>query len=157
MMISPTIDLTDMLSPERVVLLKGHKKHEVLNELVDVMGASKEVEDIDDIRAQIFAREELMSTGIGMGIAVPHVRSAHVNDLVMAVGISSRVIDDYESLDGDPVHLVCMIAAGQGQHTQYIQTLAKVSKQLSNRDLFRKIIAVEDADEAYNLLINQAG
>lgn len=97
---APTINWSDMLSPEGVVLLKSHKKDEVLNELMDVLEDLHHLEDADDIRAEIFAREELMSTGIGMGIAVPHVRSVHVKDLVMAVGISARVIDNFGNRSG---------------------------------------------------------
>ncbi len=151
---SPTPDrsLATILPPERVVILTSHAKEDVLEELILFLGKSAEVTDVDDLRRGIFHREEMMSTGIGLGIGVPHLRCGTVRDLVMAVGISQQAVAGYESLDGEPVHLVCMIAAGADQHSQYIQTLSLVSKKLRDRELFKSVISATDPAAAHALL-----
>jgi len=151
-----TISLADILPPERVILLESNTKHEILNALIDVLGRAPGITDLEDMRTELFRREEMMSTGIGLGIAVPHVRAASIQGISMAVGISPRVVTDYDSLDGEPVHLVCMIAANIDQHTEYIRTLALVSRRLRNRDLFRSIITTDDPAIAHRLLVGES-
>ena len=93
-----------------------------------------------------------MSTGIGSGIGVPHVRIDSVKDLVMAVAVSKKPIEDYSSLDEAPVQIVCMLAAHADQHTKYIRALSCISSRLKDPLTREKIIACDDSTMIYNLL-----
>ena len=95
-----------------------------------------------------------MSTAIGRGIAIPHVRLASVTDLVMAVGISRTDIIDFQAIDDTPVRLLFMIAAAYNQHSYYLQTLSFFSSRLKNRELRDNLLAAETPLDAYNLLLN---
>jgi len=101
----------------------------------------------------IWERERLMSTGIGLGLAVPHVRLPSVSGVVMAVGISDQDIVDYESLDGHPVRAIFMIAARADQHATYLRLLSLVSAKMKDADLRQTLLALRDPTAFYSLLI----
>ena len=73
-----------------------------------------------------------MSTAIGCGIAVPHVRLSSVTDLVMAIGICKKPIEDFQSIDDQPVNLLFMIAAAYNQHSYYLKTISNFSVKFKN-------------------------
>jgi PTS system nitrogen regulatory IIA component len=124
--------IANVLSSDRIVLMDETRKEPALMRTIDALARSPLVKDRKELTRAIFEREKLMSTGIGFGVGVPHVRLASVSDLAMAVGVSSEAIADYESLDGEPVRIICMVAAGLNQHAEYIRTLAAVSAKLKD-------------------------
>ena len=111
-------------------------KDTILRNLVDLLAESPFVHNREELLKGIFAREELMSTGIGFGVGVPHVRIDSVSDLVMAVAVSKKPIAGYSSLDNQPVQIVCMLAARSDQHAKYIRTLSAVSNRLKDAARF---------------------
>ncbi len=157
---APTISTTSdsgksLLTPERIAILDETDKKTVLTKLVDLLATSPLVKNRDELLNGIFAREELMSTGIGFGVGVPHVRIDSVSDLVMAVAVSRKPISGYASLDNQPVHIVCMLAARSDQHAKYIRTLSAVSSRLKDADAREQIIASDDPSFIYGQLISE--
>ncbi len=142
-----------VLTAERIVLLDAADKQTVLTRLVDLLAETPFVKNRDALLKGIMDREELMSTGIGFGIGVPHVRIDSVTDLVMAVAVCKSPIADYSSLDGEPVQIVCMLAARSDQHTKYIRTLSSISSRLKDPIIRGEIIATDDSALIYKLLI----
>lgn len=142
------------LTTERVVLMEEGDKRTVLTRLVDLLAESPFVRNRDELLTGILAREELMSTGIGFGVGVPHVRIDSVTDLVMAVAVCKRPIPGYSSLDNKPVHIVCMLAARSDQHTKYIRALSSVSSRLKNAETRDQIIASDDPAFIHTKLIS---
>ncbi|HEY5653638.1 MAG TPA: PTS sugar transporter subunit IIA [Pontiella sp.] len=142
-----------LLTAERVVILEKADKKEMLTRLVDVLAESPFARKRDDLLKGIFDREELMSTGIGFGVGVPHVRIDSVSELVMAVGVCKEPVVDYSSLDNKPVHIVCMLAARTDQHTQYIRTLSFISSRLKNPEVRADIIASDDPSKICHLIL----
>ncbi len=146
---------TDLLTQDRIVILETADKKTVLTKLVDLLAESPLVHQRDELLNGIFAREELMSTGIGFGVGVPHVRIDSVSDLVMAVAVCKQPISGYSSLDGKPVHIVCMLAARSDQHAKYIRTLSAVSSHLKDADARKKIIDSDDPAFIYSQLVSE--
>ena len=144
-----------LLTPERIMIVDGTDKKSVLTDLVDQLATSPLVHNRDELLNGIFAREELMSTGIGFGVGVPHVRIDSVSDLVMAVAVSRKPIEGYSSLDNDPVHIVCMLAARSDQHAKYIRTLSAVSSRLKDAGTRESIIGSDSAEFIYSQLISE--
>ena len=142
-----------VLAPERVVLMEHSAKEEVLTQLVDLLAATPFVKNHDKLLTGILEREKLMSTGIGFGVGVPHVRIDSVTDLVMAVAVCKQQVADYASLDEAPVQVVCMLAARSDQHTKYIRALAAISSRLKDEASREEIIASNDQAEICNLLV----
>lgn len=147
-----TISLRDVLTPERVLMLQCETKEDALNALVDSLGSAPEVKDAEELRREVFEREALMSTGIGFGIGVPHVRLASVKNLVLAVAVNDREIGDYASLDERPVRIICMVAARDNQHTQYLKALAAISTLMKESAVRDALLDAENSEAVYKLL-----
>jgi len=150
------VSLEKALSPERVLILPGRRrKEEVLMSLVDCLARSPAVKDRDELARAIFQRESLMSTGMGLGVGVPHVRLTSVTDLVMAAASCPDGIEGYDSMDGEPVRLVFMIAAQRDAHANYIRLLSLLSRRLKDPEMRRRLLGVEDPSEFYQVLVGQ--
>ncbi len=141
------------LTAERVLIIEEADKNTVLRRLVDLLAESPFVHNRDDLLNGIFAREELMSTGIGFGVGVPHVRIDSVTDLVMAVAVCKRPIAGYSSLDNEPVQIVCMLAARPDQHAKYIRALSTVSSRLKDAETRKLIVASDNPSFIHSQLI----
>lgn len=152
---SSTVQVKNILSPDRIVFLNHSTKHDALVALALNLSTAPQVKNGQELTTEILKREELMSTAIGRGIAIPHVRLASVTDLVMAVGISKTDIIDFNTIDDTPVRLLFMIAAAYNQHSYYLQTLSFFSSRLKNQELKDGLLAVETPMDAYNLLIKE--
>lgn len=122
------------LSPVRVRFLEVTTRDAALQSVLELMSSSPCIQDPLELSQAILRREALMSTGIGLGLAVPHVRLSTVSDLTMAVGISVAGIADYPSLDDKPVHLIFLIAAHATQHTDYLRLLSLISSRAKALD-----------------------
>lgn len=147
-------ELAHVLVPQRVLILDSKTKRDALLALADCLGLAAEVKDRDALVQGIFYREELMSTGIGMGIAVPHVRLVSVTGPVMSAGLCRIPITDYQSLDGIPIHLIFMIAAGQNQHAEHLKLLSSLSLKLKCEKLRNSLISAPDTQTFYRTLVS---
>ncbi len=147
-----TINLKELLAPDRVLFLASNRKHDVLLELIYSFSTAPQVRDLDAVKEAIFRREELMSTGIGQGIAIPHVRIPSARDLTIAAGISREGIGDYQSLDGQPVHIILMLVAAEDQHAYYLKALAALSSKLKDTKTKELILKTDTTEEVYSIL-----
>jgi len=147
------LSVNNVLAPERVTFIENSTKENALKHLADLLNTDRRVKDKHKLISAIFKREDLMSTGIGLGIGVPHVRINSVEDIVMAIGICRPAIMDYESLDDEPICIICMIAAHSDQHAKHIKLLSAVSKLLKNREIREKILNAVSEQEVYNIFI----
>ncbi|MDR1373632.1 MAG: PTS sugar transporter subunit IIA [Treponema sp.] len=147
-----SVQVESVISPDRVLFLDYSSKRDALLALADNLANAPQVKNRKELSQEILRREELMSTAIGRGIAIPHVRLASVTDLVVSVGISRNDILGFQPLDDEPVRLIFMIAAAYNQHAYYLQTLAFFSARLKNRNLKEALLVSRDPGEAYALL-----
>ncbi len=146
------IDLSGILPRERVVVAEKLSKEEALNTLIGLLAASPLVASPGELSEGIHHREKLMSTGIGYGIAIPHVRMRSIRDLGMAAMVVKQGIDDYDSLDSEPVRIIFMIVAREDQHVQHLKLLASLTSCLKHAENREKLLACNDADSFYELL-----
>jgi PTS system nitrogen regulatory IIA component len=147
------IQIENILSPDRIVFLNHAAKRDALQALADNLAQAPQVKNRQELVQEIIKREDLMSTAIGRGIAIPHVRLASVTDLVVSVGISRTDIVDFQALDDEPVRLLFMIAAAYNQHAYYLQTLSFFSARLKNRELRLSLLSAQSPQEVYALLL----
>jgi PTS system nitrogen regulatory IIA component len=147
------VQVQNILSPDRIVIINHSTRHDVLVALADTLGTAPQIKNRQELSVEILKREELMSTAIGRGIAIPHVRLSSVTDLVMAVGLCKNDIIDFQTIDDVPVRLLFMIAAAYNQHSYYLQTLSFFSSKLKSQSLRDGLLAATTPLAAYNLLI----
>lgn len=144
--------VADVLVPERIVFLTDATREEAMKKMVALLAGIPGMPGRDVLETAFFEREGLMSTGIGMGLGVPHVRLPGVRRLAMAVGIHKAGLTDYPAIDHRPVQIIAMIAAGEGQHAEYIRMLARIVAVLKQGTAHDALLAAGSAREAYDVL-----
>ena len=149
---SEEFNIFKTLKADRVVVTDDACKTEILDRLIDVLAGTAEVTDPDALTVAIAKREQMMSTGIGRGIGIPHVRIDGVSDIVMAVGLVRNGVPDYDSLDGLPVKLIFMIAARPDQHEEHLRLLSRISRSLKKDFFLNMLFSAPDAGALYQLL-----
>jgi PTS system nitrogen regulatory IIA component len=149
------VQVQNILSPDRLIFLNYAKKRDALVAMAENLAGAPQIKSRQELVAEIIRREDLMSTAIGRGIAIPHVRLSSVTDLVVSVGVSQSDIIDFQSLDDVPVRLLFMIAAAYNQHAYYLQTLSFFSSRLKSNELRSSLLAAKTPIEVYQLLVSQ--
>ena len=147
------VQVRNILSPERVIFINHTTKRDALVELADVLATAPQVKNAQELTTEILKREELMSTAIGRGIAIPHVRLSSVTDLVMAVGVCRQPLEDFQTIDDERVNLLFMIAAAYNQHSYYLKTISHFSAKLKKNDLRQAMTQASSEKEVYDLLL----
>jgi len=150
---SGKIHLETIISPDRIIFLDFSSKRDALLALVNNISTAPQIKNRQEMAQEILKREDLMSTAIGGGIAIPHIRLYSITDLVVSVGISRTDIIDFQALDEEPVRLLFMIAAAYNQHAYYLQTLSFFSARLKNHLLKNSILAATTPQEVYEILL----
>ncbi len=150
------MDLSKYLTEDRSIILEGRTKSAALDELMDSLDGSIDDVSRTELAKAVRKRESLMSTGIGLGIAVPHVRLEGLKHPKVAVGVGREGIEDYESIDGEPVRIIVMITAPRGRHDLYIKLLAKIVGLLKDRSIRSKISEASTPADIYATLTGRA-
>ena len=123
--------ITDLLDKKSVTLnLVASTKMEAIDKMVDLVGNSGNLNNKEEYKKAIIAREEMSTTGIGEGVAIPHAKTKAVNKACLAAGVSKDGID-YESFDGSLSHLFFMIAAPDGANDTHLEVLSRLSTILN--------------------------
>lgn len=149
------VQVQNIISTDRILFLNYSKKRDALIALAENLSGAPQIKNRQELTSEILRREELMSTAIGRGIAIPHVRLSSVTDLVVSVGVSSCDISDFQSLDDAPIRLLFMIAAAYNQHAYYLQTLSFFSSRLKGAELRANLLSCKTPKEVYDLLVAQ--
>lgn len=147
--------ITDLLDARSILLNSSPKsKNEALDQIVDLMVKSEKINDKEAYRKQVYAREEESTTGIGEGIAIPHGKC----DAVTKPGLAAMVVKDgvdFDSLDGEPVTLMFLIAAPNTEDNIHLDVLSKLSVLLMNEE-FTEALRNAETIEEFMGIINDA-
>lgn len=144
--------ISDLLKKEIMIMeLAADNKIDAINEMIAKLKEKKMISDEELFREEIMNREELSSTGLGDGIAMPHAKTKAVNTPCVLFARSEKGID-YDSLDGQPAHLFFMIAAEDGANNTHIETLANLSKLLLKANFIEKLRKAKNPDEVIELV-----
>lgn len=143
--------IEDLLSPDLMIMdLKATTQEEAIKEMADLEVKQDVVNNEDEFIKSIWAREKESTTGIGDGIAMPHARNKYINRAAVLFAKSPKGID-YNSLDGQPVHLFFMITAPAGADNTHLQALAKLSSLLINPDVVNALKAATKPEEVVDI------
>jgi len=146
------LKISEVLKPEAIIMkIKSREKIAVLKELVSHMVANKFVEDGEEFQKALAKRENLESTGIGDGIAIPHARTDAVKNLVLAFARSEEGVE-FSSIDGKPSHLIFLIASPVDKKSEYIMALAKLSRLLRKQEVRRLLKDADSPNEILNII-----
>ncbi len=144
--------LHELFTPSRIACrLESEDKPEVFEELVDLLVSQYGINSRDEILDAIRRREEKMSTGIKKGIAIPHAKTRFTRGVIGVLGMTDRGID-YESLDGEPVHLLFLLVSSEEDAGTHLAVLKKIALLVENADFYREMLAAGDPQKANRII-----
>ena len=144
--------ITELLTKHTIKLsLESSKKENVIEEMVTVLDQAGKLNDKEGYKEAVINREKQSSTGIGEGIAIPHAKTASVKEPAIAFGRSKEGVD-YESLDGQPSHLVFMIAATEGANNTHLEALSRLSTLLMREEIRKQLLEAATEDEIIDII-----
>ena len=151
--------IDDELTPQEreqvdQMLASNPEQREILEELVDVLEVGEKISDREKVLEAVLQREEIMSTGIGHGIAIPHGKSEFVKELGGVLGIKSEGVE-FDSLDGQPTFIFFLLVSPMDVSGPHIKALARISRLLKGEDFRQKLIACPDKDTAIKILAEE--
>lgn len=147
--------LSDLLAPERVrVPLRSRSKAELLRELVELAVGDRGASVVDAVLDGVRAREAVLTTGIGEGVAIPHGRSAELDSLTLAAGICGHPVD-FDALDGRPVELCFLLVGPESAAGAHVRALGRISRLL-RRDPLRAALRECTSADAFLALVRSS-
>ncbi len=143
--------ISDILTEDLVVAgLKGKSKDGIIDAMIGIVSHSPKVLDKEKVRAAIFEREQIMSTGVGNGFAIPHGKTDAVSDIVAAFAVTEEEID-YDSLDEKPVRLVFLLVGKDNLVGPHIKLLSRISRLMNKEEFRRQLLTLETPKEILDL------
>jgi fructose-specific phosphotransferase system IIA component len=146
--------LTDILSKDLIkVPLLGETKNAVIEELVTTLTQHRELSNKEEILQAVFEREELGSTGLADGIAIPHAKTKAVDRVYLVVGVSENPID-FDALDGEKCSYFFLVLAPLNESSAHIEILSSIARTTASASFKRLLKASKNADEVYSLFFD---
>lgn len=144
------VKLSKYLDPELVLFCNAITRDEVLELLVDKLDKAGKLKDKQLFYLAIQDREKIVSTGIGMGVAIPHAKLSSYEDFFIAIGILNKGVE-WHSLDGSLVRLVFMIGGPDDKQTEYLQILSSLTSALKDEERRKKMLTLNSPDAIIEL------
>lgn len=145
--------LADILRESCVIAdIKGITKREILFEMVETLKRAKLIDDIDPIVEVIMEREQLGSTGIGDGVAIPHGKMKTLNTILCVAGRSKEGVN-FDAVDRQPVHIFFLVLAPEDSASLHLKVLSRISKVLRDQSFRKKMLTLTDAHDIYTNII----
>lgn len=144
--------ITDFLNVNGIKLdLEATEKEGVLEEMVDILAGVKDIGDKKSILRALVERENLGSTGIGQGIAIPHGKTDKVDGLVAVLGVSRKGVN-FEALDGEPVYILFLLVAPKDTAGPHLKALAQISRLLRDSYFCELLRRCKTPKEVFDLI-----
>lgn len=139
--------ISDYLDAKLILFLDVDTRDEAIDQLVDALDQTGHLPQKEVFRKAIFYREQLVSTGIGMGIALPHAKLKSLPDFFIAIGIQRKKGIDWNALDKAPVRLIFMIGGPEDKQTEYLQILSLLTFAIRDIEMRKKLLNAQNAEE----------
>lgn len=147
--------LSEILTEKLIKIpLEKFDKKDIITEMIDVLSHSGKVLDKEKVVQAVLEREQMMSTGIGNSVAIPHGKSQGVQELIVALGITSQDVN-FDALDGKPVRIVFMLVGPEKSSSIHIKMLSRISRLLNQAAFRKKIIECRSAHDALQIIVDE--
>ncbi len=141
------MEISDCLSEETISLdVTGKNKPEILRNLVDLLKKTTPLFTMEKVVHLLQEREELKTTGIGSGVAIPHCKIADIDRLYIAIGLSRKGIE-FQSLDNNPVHLIFLVIAPENSGSDHLKICAKIVRLFRKTKVREELLTIPTADK----------
>lgn len=147
------MQIHELLSADRVrVGLVGADKRAIIDAMVDLLSGHPSVSDLEEVRRVVLEREDVMSTGVGKGLALPHGKTAAVSDNVAALALTRGPVD-FAAIDDQPVRLVFLLVGTPEAKSQHVKILSRISRLMNRDEVRRQMLAARTDQELYQAVI----
>jgi mannitol/fructose-specific phosphotransferase system IIA component (Ntr-type) len=144
--------IRDLLNDDNVVVsLNGRKKSAVISSMLDLLADNPDVVDPAGVKSAVLAREELMSTGVGKGLALPHAKTTGVQKTIAALAVTSRPIE-FDAADGEPVRIVFLLVGPPDAKSNHVRILSRISRLMNREEVRSGVLACESPRELLDLI-----
>jgi PTS system nitrogen regulatory IIA component len=144
--------IMDFLDQDSVIVdLKASDKKLAIVELVDVLKNKKKVKKTDEVIDVVLEREKLGSTGIGQGVAIPHGKTDVLQEQIGVLGISRKGIE-FNSLDGEPVHIIFLLVGPVEVMGQHLKALSRISRLFKDKFLRQAVRSATTVEEVVKII-----
>lgn len=144
----------DYLDSQLISFLSEETRDGAIDALIALLDKEGRLADRRAFRDAIFYREGLVSTGIGMGIAIPHAKMKNIKQFFIAVGIQQNKGIDWNALDKAPVRIIFMIGGPDDKQTEYLQILSMLTSAIKDIDLRKKLLKATSTQEVFEIFSN---
>lgn len=141
----------DYLRRDLVAFLEVNTRDEAIEALIDLLDKKGYLPDKEQFSQAIFHREGLVSTGIGMGVAIPHAKFQEMEEFFLAVGIQKEKGIDWNALDKAPVRLIFLIGGPADRQSEYLQILSQLTSAIKNVELRKELLKAQSKEEVLSL------
>lgn len=142
------------LDRKAILILDAATRDEVIDKMIDCAEAQRHLLDKDSFYQGILNREQVVSTGIGMGVALPHAKNPNLDHFFIIVAILKKGVD-WRALDGAPVRIVFMIGGPDDKQTEYLRVLSSITEVIKDEGLRKKMISAQNPDSILKLLVGE--
>jgi PTS system nitrogen regulatory IIA component len=141
----------ESLDTNLISFLDAETRDEAIDALIDLLAKAGRLPDKLLFRSAIFHREKLVSTGIGLGVAVPHAKMKNFSDFFIAIGIQKKKGLDWNALDTAPVRLIFMIGGPEDKQSEYLKILSQLTSAIKNVELRKSLLKAQSPEQVLRL------
>jgi fructose-specific phosphotransferase system IIA component len=146
------MDIQDLITEGLIITdLKGHNKYEVIEELLDPLVTAQKVQDRETCLQALLEREEYLSTGLENGLAVPHAKTAAIEEIAISFGLSRSGLD-FSSSDGKPTHFVFLVVSPLDTSGPHLKILAQISRNLREPQMGQRLLESKSSAEILRVI-----
>jgi len=146
--------ISDYLDSRFICFLTEETRDAAIDALIDLLDEKKALENKEAFRQAIFHREGLVSTGIGVGVAVPHAKMRTIREFFIAIGIQQNKGIEWNALDKVPVRIVFMIGGPDDKQAEYLQILSMLTSAIKDGEFRKKLLKSTSAQEVFDVFAN---
>jgi mannitol/fructose-specific phosphotransferase system IIA component (Ntr-type) len=136
---------------DRSTIAKGldvDDKRDLINRVVDLLEPKVSREQLENIRKSVFSREEIMSTGVGKQLAIPHGKCDSLDEILASFAILDECVE-YDSIDNEPVKMVFLLVGPDNKSSHHIKMLSRISRLMNSETFREKLLQCNNADEIF--------
>lgn len=148
------VAISNYLDERLVLFLNADSRDDALEQLISLLAKEGKLKNTQVFHDAILEREKIVSTGIGLGVAIPHAKLHGYDEFFIAIGVQIKTGIEWNALDGAPVRLIFMIGGPENKQTEYLKILSHLTMAIKNEERRKKLLKSYDAREVIGLFVD---
>ena len=150
------VSLKELIDPSLITFIHSDSRESCIKKLVDLAEKKDKIKDSFSFYEALMEREKIVSTGIGMSVAIPHAKMEEIKDFFIIIGVQKKGGIEWDSLDDVPVRIVFLVGGPENKQMTYLHILSLLTTVIKNKEFRKKILLSEKPEEIFDLFSNLA-